>query len=73
MVLNDFLRLEEIRVLATDIDEEAMAKAREGVYSENCLKNLPPELLKRFFDFSAGKYRISDQVKKEWSLKSWTC
>ena len=41
-----------------------MAKAREGVYSENCLKNLPPELLKRFFDFSAGKYRISDQVKR---------
>jgi chemotaxis protein methyltransferase CheR len=69
MVLNDFLRLEEIRVLATDIDEEAMAKAREGVYSENCLKNLPPELLKRFFDFSAGKYRISDQVKKRVEFK----
>ena len=69
MLLTDFLRLEEIRVLATDIDEEAMRKAREGVYSENSLKNLPPELVNRFFDFSAGKYRISDQVKRRVEFK----
>ena len=69
MLLSDFLRLEEIKVLATDIDEEAMRKAREGVYSENSLKSMPPELVNRFFDYSDGKYRISDQVKRRVEFK----
>jgi chemotaxis protein methyltransferase CheR len=64
MAFSEFLRLDEIRVLATDIDEGAIAKARIGVYRENSLKNLPPGLKAKFFSRSGSDYRIADAVKE---------
>ena len=64
MLLNSFMRPEDIKVLATDIDEGAMEKAKEGIYKESSLKNMPPGLIKRYFTFAEDRYRISDEIKK---------
>lgn len=40
----------DIRILATDIDEEILAQAREGSYTEHSLANLPHGLADRHFD-----------------------
>lgn len=43
-------RLDRIRVLGTDIDEESLAVARRGEYGELALSEMPPELRARWFD-----------------------
>ena len=37
------------KIYATDIDEEALAEARAATYSQEALKDVPPELVKRYF------------------------
>lgn len=39
-----------IQVFATDINEDAIAAARKGVYAEDALADLSPERRKRFFE-----------------------
>jgi chemotaxis protein methyltransferase CheR len=40
----------QVRILATDIDSQVLATAREGVYPEEHLHDVPPELAQRFFE-----------------------
>lgn len=64
MILNKFLPLENIRILATDIDRQALEKAKIGLYSTKSVEKLPPDLLKRYFTIEGNMYKIKDEVKK---------
>jgi chemotaxis protein methyltransferase CheR len=59
----------EATLLATDIDEGALAKAKQGVYTERSLQDCPKELIARYFIKDALSYRISDEVKNKVSFK----
>lgn len=63
IALNRYLPLQKIRIDASDIDAEALKRAQEGVYAEQSLKNLPEDMIKRYFDKQANMYRIHDDVK----------
>jgi len=63
MVLNKFLSLSSIKVLATDIDKEAIEKAKNGVYSGKSLESLPAEYLTKYFIKKGETYVIKDEVK----------
>ncbi|HVE71554.1 MAG TPA: CheR family methyltransferase [Thermoanaerobaculia bacterium] len=39
----------DVQVFGTDLDEDAIAKAREGVYSNAEIADVPPERLRRYF------------------------
>ena len=39
----------DVKILATDISERMIAKAREGVYEQETLKTLPPQLYHKYF------------------------
>ena len=39
----------DIRILATDIDTNVLARAEQGIYSEEQARQVPPELLHRYF------------------------
>jgi two-component system CheB/CheR fusion protein len=39
-----------VKVYATDIDEEALARGRQGVYTRGALKALPDDLASRYFE-----------------------
>src|SRR5262249_6292400 len=39
----------DVKILASDIDTDMLAKGREGVYSEDRLATLPPDLRERYF------------------------
>lgn len=59
------LMQKRIRILATDIDSSALARARAGVYAEDELVGLTPEriqthLLKR----ADGSYEVSEKLKE---------
>lgn len=63
MVLSKFLPLKNIKIIATDIDKEAIAKAKFGVYNKKSIEGLPKEYLSKFFVADGETYRVSDEVK----------
>jgi len=64
MILNRYLPLSRIRIKATDIDMDAINKAKQGIYPERSIKDLPFEFLNRYFKkIGDGSYKIIDEVK----------
>ena len=52
-----------IQIFATDIDEEALNKARIGQYLENIAQDVSPERLRRFFTKVEAKYQINKNIR----------
>jgi chemotaxis methyl-accepting protein methylase len=52
---------------SSDIDEEALVPAQEGLYPRDVLNDLPETLVKRYFTEQAGRfgpmYRITDEIR----------
>lgn len=63
MILNKYLPLNEIKIIATDIDREVLEKAKRGVYTEKSVENLPKEYLKQYFNNTGNMYEIKNEVK----------
>ena len=59
---------ERVRIVATDIDTEVLAKAQAGVYAVDRVASLGPERLRRFFQrgkgANAGKVRAGPQLRE---------
>ncbi len=57
----------DIRILATDLSSKALRGAREGVYSEQVVEKVEPELRKRYFEPVNAKdgrmYRVCQAVR----------
>jgi len=53
-----------VQVFATDIDEEAMTAAREGVYTLNDAADVPPERLRRFFVAEGQGYVVRKELRE---------
>jgi len=64
MVLNKFIPLNNIKILATDIDNGALEKAKAGIYSSKSLENLPEEFKRKFFTQSGDTYKVTDELKR---------
>jgi chemotaxis protein methyltransferase CheR len=50
-------------IAATDLNDNSLAKCREGLYGNYALRNLTPERRDRFFTPQNGLYRINDEVR----------
>ncbi|MFD2640348.1 CheR family methyltransferase [Piscibacillus salipiscarius] len=64
MLLSDFFELNQISILATDIDEEALEQAKVGAYSKRSLDETPKDKIEKFFSEHNSTYLISDELKK---------
>ena len=65
MILSKFLPLEKISILATDIDNEAMSKAKAGLYSLRSMKELPQEFkAKHFRKINEDVYQVSEKIRQ---------
>lgn len=58
-------RVPDIRILATDIDSNVLAKAASGVYAMERVSGLTPERLRRWFLRGRGTYAGQVRVKPE--------
>ncbi|WP_044413680.1 CheR family methyltransferase [Thiomicrospira microaerophila] len=58
-----FKKAVQFQIFATDIDESALATARKGQFSLSQIKNLQPELLKRYFIEKDGLYTIHKSIR----------
>ncbi len=52
-----------VNIFATDIDADAIERARHGVYPLNIEQDVPTERLERFFSKEENGYRISRRVR----------
>ncbi len=57
----------ELKITATDISTDVLKKAVAGVYAEDKIRNIPPELLRKYFLKGQGDwkgfYKVKDNLK----------
>ncbi|MBM9591001.1 PAS domain-containing protein [Leptospira sp. 201903075] len=54
----------KFQIFATDLDEDAITKARQGIYQSNIEKDVSSERLTLFFSKIEGGYRINPSVRE---------
>lgn len=54
----------KVQIFATDIDEAAVAHAREGLYTLNDTADVSAERLRRFFNKEGDMYRIRREIRE---------
>ena len=64
MALSRHIPLEQIKIHATDLDKQVIAKAKVGLYNEKSVASVPDDLKRKFFTKVGLSYQISDQVKR---------
>lgn len=69
MVLSHHVPLSHIQILATDIDETCLQKAKAGVYQERSLAEVPPDIKKKYFIQEGSFYRVKDEIKNTVTFK----
>ena len=64
MALSAYVPLNQIKVIATDLSDEIIEKAKIGIYAEKSLASVPPEYKTKYFKKNGNFYQISDEIKK---------
>ena len=64
MILARHYPLNQIKILATDIDNDVLAFAKEGFYSAKSVERLPKDLLNKHFVKKDKGYQINEDIKK---------
>lgn len=67
LLRNQLMR--EATLIASDIDDGALIKAKQGIYTDRSLQDCPKELLDKYFVKDALSYRIADEVKNAIQFK----
>jgi chemotaxis protein methyltransferase CheR len=53
----------KIEIVATDLNDDSLAKCREGLYAEYSVRNLSPQMRKKYFRQEGNHYRVNDAVR----------
>ncbi|MES2309790.1 MAG: chemotaxis protein CheB [Verrucomicrobiota bacterium] len=53
-----------IQIFATDLDRDAIYKARQGVFSKSITADVSAERLKRFFTKNEQSYRVNKEIRE---------
>ncbi|RMF15716.1 MAG: chemotaxis protein CheR, partial [Gammaproteobacteria bacterium] len=63
-ILGDEAHRHDIRIFATDVNEEALKTARLGRYPELAVRELSHELVDTYFYPDEGLYRVNERLRK---------
>lgn len=64
MAFSRFMPLENIQILATDIDKQVLQQANVGLYNQKSIVGVPEDFKKKYFTQIGSSYQISDEIKK---------
>ncbi len=53
-----------LQIFATDLDKDAIEKARAGLYPESIAEEIGPDRLARFFKHESNGYRINNSIRE---------
>ena len=65
LILQELKASSRAEILATDLDQVVLEKARQGAYLRNEVRNLPPELLAKYFQEHDGYYLLNQRIKAQ--------
>ncbi|CAM3394597.1 CheR family methyltransferase [Marinicrinis lubricantis] len=63
MILSELGALKQAKITASDLDNVVLNKAKEGLYLDRAIRDVPPDYLKKYFEKSGIMYKISEQLK----------
>jgi chemotaxis protein methyltransferase CheR len=69
MILSKFLPLSNVKITATDMDENAISRAKLGIYPERSLQEIPDDMKGKYFTQEGSYYKISDEIKRTVTFK----
>ena len=69
MALSKHLPLNQIKIIATDIDKQVLDKARMGLYNEKSIAAVPAEFKQKYFTKVGSSYKIADEIKRQVEFK----
>lgn len=69
MMMHTYFPQERVRIIASDIDEGALEKAKTGIYQESALKDLPSVLRKKYFNEEKGLFHLSQAIRNMVTFK----
>ena len=59
----------KFRYFATDLDENAIQRAKIGIYPERSLAEVPDNMKKKYFNKKGQFYKVDDSIKKTVTFK----
>ncbi len=69
MAFSRHLPLNQIKIIATDIDKQVIDTARMGLYNEKSIAGVPDEFKRRYFTKVGNSYQISNDIKSRVEFK----
>ncbi|MFB6466005.1 CheR family methyltransferase [Cytobacillus sp. Hz8] len=64
MILSKFIPMPQIDILATDIDEIVLERAKKAIYPERSLNEVPQDIKRKFFTQDGSFHQVADEIKK---------
>lgn len=68
ILFHEYLRSQDkevdLKVFATDVDQEAVTRAATGAYPDSIVADLSPERLRTFFVKIGGQYQVTRELRK---------
>jgi two-component system, chemotaxis family, CheB/CheR fusion protein len=55
---------DRVKIYATDVDEEALTHARQGVYNDREVRGVPPELRDKYFEHDGGRHTFRKDLRR---------
>jgi two-component system, chemotaxis family, CheB/CheR fusion protein len=56
---------DRVKIYGTDLDEEALSKARHASYTSKEVEGVPPALLEKYFDAADGEYVFKKDYRRQ--------
>ncbi len=69
MALSRHLPLNQIKIFATDLDKQVIAKAKVGLYNAKSVAGVPSDLKAKYFEKIGPSYQIANEIKSRVEFK----
>jgi chemotaxis protein methyltransferase CheR len=67
--LSERVRGLRLRIVATDVNEDVLARARDATYEAGSLRDLPPEWITEAFEPQDGRFRVRERFVRPVELR----
>lgn len=69
MALSKHIPLNQIKIIATDIDKQVIESAKMGLYNAKSISAVPADLKKKYFTQVGASFQISNEIKSRVEFK----
>ncbi len=69
MALSRHIPLNQIKIIATDLDKQVIAKAKVGLYNAKSIAGVPEDFKKKYFTQVGPSFKISEEIKSRVEFK----